>query len=329
MNDRIAGYDLIRSIAILIVFLGHILEKQAASGTVLLAVRSLSPGLTMSLLGFVSAALLSLKEVSPGAFLVRRFTRIYIPLGMCLLAVLCAHAVLGKKILTLHVLLHVMGLSAFFNLFLVENKATIGAGLWFITVIVILYLLLPLLQTLFRHPRGLAHLLALVLACTVLHFLIGVESTWNVVISFSVGVYFGVNGKINQLVNVGTSRAFLGCFVLIGVTALATAGVLPYEVRSLLYALYPLAFIPLLFTIVKWLPNPIVTASSFFAALSYEFYILHFYFINQGFQDFFPIQVGLITQIVISFATTFMLAYAISRAAARVRTVADRYLLAS
>ena len=99
MNDRIAGYDFIRSIAILIVFLGHILEKQATSDAVLLAVRSLSPGLTMSLLGFISAALLSQKERNSGTFLVRRFTRVYIPLGMCLLAVLCAHALLAKKFL--------------------------------------------------------------------------------------------------------------------------------------------------------------------------------------------------------------------------------------
>lgn len=80
MNKRIEGYDFIRSVAILVVFLGHILNKQATNETVLLTFRSLSPGLTMSLLGFISAALLSVKEHEFGTFMIKRFTRIYISL---------------------------------------------------------------------------------------------------------------------------------------------------------------------------------------------------------------------------------------------------------
>jgi hypothetical protein len=223
-----------------------------------------------------------------------------------------------------------MGLSAFFDIFLVKNKSTIGAGLWFITAIVIMYLLLPLLQTLFHHQRRIVHLLAIVLLCTVLNFIMyGTDSIWNVVISFSVGVYVGVNDKINHLINIGIGRSFLGCFVLLVVVALTTAGVLPYAVRGLLFAFYPIAFVPFLFAVAKWLPKPIIIASTFFASLSYEFYILHFYFINEGFRDFFPIQAGLITQIVISFATTFVLAYLISRMAAKMRKIVTSYLLAN
>jgi hypothetical protein len=67
MGNRIEGYDLIRSFAILTVFLGHILAKQT-TGWVHLAFCSLSPGLTMSLLGFISAALLSTKKQDCGSF---------------------------------------------------------------------------------------------------------------------------------------------------------------------------------------------------------------------------------------------------------------------
>jgi peptidoglycan/LPS O-acetylase OafA/YrhL len=107
---RIEGYDFIRSITILTVFLAHVLDKQTTNKAVLLTIRSLSPGLTMSLLGFISAVLLSAKEYDFGTFLVKRFTRIYISLSFCLIVVLVAHALLGKKVITQHALLHFMGL---------------------------------------------------------------------------------------------------------------------------------------------------------------------------------------------------------------------------
>ena len=68
MDKRIEGYDFIRSFAILVVFLGHAL-KHSTNEVFLLAIRSLSPGLTMSLLGFISAALLSARDYDFGSFL--------------------------------------------------------------------------------------------------------------------------------------------------------------------------------------------------------------------------------------------------------------------
>ena len=169
MDKRIEGYDFIRSFAILVVFLSHAL-KHSTNEVFLLASRSLSPGLTMSLLGFISAALLSARDYDFGSFLIKRFTRIYISLIFCLIVILSAHALLGKKVITQHTLLHLMGLSAFFELFLVQNKTTIGAGLWFITAMILMYFVFPLLQKLFRHPRGLVHLFFFVALCTVLNF---------------------------------------------------------------------------------------------------------------------------------------------------------------
>ena len=330
MNDRIEGYDFIRSVAILVIFLAHILNIEGVNNAVLLTVRSLSPGLTMSLLGFLSALLLCSQDRDVGSFLIKRFTRIYISLALCLSVVLTAHALLGKKVVTYHVLLHAMGLTAFFEWLQVKNRATIGAGLWFITAILLMYFMLPLLQRLFRHPRGFLHLSVFVALCTTLHFVMyGAAVTWDVVISFAVGVYLGVNGQTSRLINAGTIRPLAGTLGLLGVAALSTAGVLPYEVRGFLFAFYPLAFVPLLFAVCRKLPTPIVAASSVFAGLSYEFYILHFYFINQGFGDFFPPSTSLSGQIIISFLATFALAFVISKFALWFRRVANGYLLAS
>jgi len=108
---RIAGYDVIRSFAILTVFLCHILEPQTAIGAPRIVLCSLSPGLTMSLLGFISAALLSKNRRDYEPFLVRRFTRVYVSLLLCLSFVLVFHACLGKQFITQHTLLHLVGLS--------------------------------------------------------------------------------------------------------------------------------------------------------------------------------------------------------------------------
>lgn len=331
MDKRIAGYDFIRSISILIVFIYHIVDKQTTSKLLLLVFHSLSPGLTMSLLGFISAALLSAKEPRYSTFILRRFTRVYISLFICLLLVLCAHAVIGKLVVTQHILFHFMGLSDFFDLFHVQNKATIGQGLWFITAIMIMYFLLPSLQTLFLHPRGKIHVVTLVFAFTALNLILygtgSLGSSWNVAISFTIGVYLEVNNKIKELINTRTSLFLTGSLGVLVVAALATAHVLPYSMRSLLYGLYPLAFVPLLFAIARKCSRRILVASTFFSSLSFEFYILHFYFINEGLQGFFPIRAGLMTQIIISFVVTFLLAYATSRLAARLRRMIDGYLL--
>ncbi len=333
MDKRIAGYDFIRSFAILFVFLDHALSGQTADllKTASFFTRSVSPGITMSLLGFISAALLSSRDYDFGAFLIKRLSRIYISLILCLTIVLCAHALLGKKVITQHALLHLMGLSAFFDLFAVQNNATIGFGLWFITAINLMYLLFPLLQKLFRHPRGLVHLCGFILICIALNFtMYGMMSVWNVIISFALGIYFGIHGYTKRLIDPKTNMLIptLGCIALLFVATLATAHIVPYSMRGLLLPFYPIAFIPVLFGVSRKLPVKVTAVSSFFAGLSYEFYILHFYFIGEGFKDFFPAATPFYGQITLAFVVTFVLAYGISKIACWLRKTADDYLLA-
>lgn len=328
ISQRIVGWDLIRAFAIITVFLGHVLQVQATNGAVLLAVHSLSPGLTMSLLGFLSAALLSDKEEASGAFLVRRFTRIYISLFLCLSLVLVVHAVLGKRVICAHTFLHFTGLSALLDMFGAKNQATVGAGLWFITAITGMYLLLPLLSILFRHRYGLLHLTAVILACTALDFTMhGAHSTWNVVISFCVGVYVVVTDRLEPMLKRGVAFSLGFSAGLLIACALSTRGVLPYAMRGLLFPFYPLAFVPLFFLVAKKLPTPVTRAVCLFSALSYEFYIFHFYFINEKYHELFPGSASLLVQIAIGFSVTFALAYVLSSLASRLRRAANTYFL--
>jgi peptidoglycan/LPS O-acetylase OafA/YrhL len=330
-KNRIESFDLIRSFCILTVFLGHILNEQLVNPLALLAVRSLSPGLTMSLLGFISGALLSRTQDDFGTFLVRRFTRIYAPLFVCLGFVLLIHALMGKHVASQHALLHLFGLSGLFEVFLVSNKATIGGGLWFITAILMMYLLLPLLATVFRHRNGLVHLVLIVVGCTALQFLTyGTQSLWNVVISFCVGLFLGVNGRLEPMRrNARIAIAVPFSASLIVICALATAGVLPSSIRSMLFAFYPLAFVPCFVLLSDRLPKSVMKTAVLFSGLSYEFYILHFYFINDNFYEVFPRSVGLLGHLIIAFIATLTLSVIFSRIASRAGRSVNKYLLSA
>lgn len=220
------------------------------------------------------------------------------------------------------------GLSAFFDLFQIANNATIGYGLWFITIIIFMYLIFPMLEKIFIHKNGFYHLIILIFSCTIASFVIyGMSSVLNVSVSFSIGVYLSSNGKINNLINSSIMRSFLYSLFLIIVLICANMGIFPYFVRNLLFAFYPYAFVPLFF-LASWnLPPSILAASGFFASLSYEFYILHFYFINEHFTDFFPASSTVWEHILISFVATLAVSYIISRSAAWFRKLANRYLL--
>lgn len=323
-SRKIDGYDLIRTSMILIVFIEHILQTEGSDSVKIIAL-CFNPGLTMSLLGFISGALLGSNESDTGTFLIRRLMRIYLSLIPCLCLVLLIHLFIGKipieslfqqgeRLFIRHIIIHLMGLSAFFQVFVVTNSSTIGGGLWFITVIVALYFVLPILQKLFRHHHGFIHLLVVTTICIAFQLVgLGVSSASNVIISFSLGVYLVTNNKLEYLTQGGSPRHLFFSGVLLVTVAMTRTGLIPAPVQSFLYIFYPLAFVPLFFSISTRLPAPILAASGFFAGLSYEFYILHFYFIGNNFRDFFPASIPLYAHIVISFIISLMLAFVMSK----------------
>lgn len=327
MTSRKDGYDLIRSVAILIVFFGHILNKQISDDFGLLILRTLAPGLPMSLLGFISGALLSKTETDFGFFLIKRFSRIYTSLFLCLTCILIYHYFLGKDIISQHALLHYLGMSAFFEIFLVKNTATIGGGLWFITAICFMYILLPLLKHIFAHRKGTVHFILFIIGCTVLQFIMyGTQSLWNIVVSFSLGVYMQVKGLLPKLTEKNNRLYWLFAIALIIISALSTVKILPYSVRKILFVFYPLAFVPIFFSVSRILPKSIMSFVLFFASISYEFYILHFYFINKNFYEIFPPTFGLLSHIIISFTITCFLSFVLSRLAIKLRKIELDYL---
>jgi peptidoglycan/LPS O-acetylase OafA/YrhL len=84
---------------------------------------------------------------------------------------------------------------------------------------------------------------------------------------------------------------------------------------------------PLFFAAARVLPRWINRAASGFAAVSYEFYILHFYFIGRSLDELFgePIRVRL--EILISFPLVLALATGLYFLDSRLRRSVDAYLL--
>jgi len=78
-QNKINGFDFIRAFSIFFIFIAHIIDKQCDNQTILLIGRAISPGLTMSMLGFISGYLLSSKYKTSfdGIFYIKRFSRIY------------------------------------------------------------------------------------------------------------------------------------------------------------------------------------------------------------------------------------------------------------
>jgi peptidoglycan/LPS O-acetylase OafA/YrhL len=327
MTRRIEAYDLARTFAIVFVFLGHIIITQTTVFPLKVVFASFSPGLSMSLLGFVSAALLSARDEETGTFLIKRFTRIYIPLFVCLIVVLVMQSFLGTSKINTDTAVHFLGLSGVYSLLSHANNASVGQGLWFVTVILVMYLLLPLLKRLFKHRRGLVHLLIIIALSLVANHWLEAAGAWNVVIAFCIGTYFGVTGRLE-----GLSRKPAGLYIglavcLLGLCALASAKVIPFWFRGVLFPFYPVVFVPLFFLLARVLPRPVITASAFFAAVSYEFYILHFYFTNRDFSDLFGPSIRMAWEIPISFVLTLVVSCVLFVVGSGIRRVADAYFL--
>ena len=321
-ENKMVGFDFIRAFAIFFVFMGHIFGDK-------LIIRSLSPGLTMSVLGFISAYLLTSKyETFNGSFYVKRFSRIYSSLVVCLFFITLFHLFLSYDVINQHSIFHYMGLSFFMELFNVTNKSSLGTGLWFVTIIILMYLLLPLKCILYRHKYSTVHLIAVILLCLFFNKVMsGTASSWNVVMSFNIGSYIGINSNIKTF----TQKSFVfylftTLFILL-LCGLATSKIIPYEVRNFLLPLYPFLAVSLLFKIGDSLRGCIEKIVIWFSSVSYEVYILHFYFINKNFSDIFPNIASKYLQFLIALIIVLPFAHIFSKFAVFISSSINTYLL--
>ncbi len=326
---HINAFDLIRSSVILIVFFHHIISQEQVGPVV----KSITPALGiigMSLLGFISATLLSRRISDYGGFLLRRLSRIFIPLFLCLTTYLILYARIGELDITQHTLLHYMGLTGFFKLFGVVSDTQISGGLWFITTIILLYLTLPIFESLLSHKNATFHLLLFVAAIALLDIkMYGQENAFNVATGFILGIFLQKTERFQSVSSIKPVVYIPVAFFLLLMNFMSIYEVFPFYVHRLLYFLYPIFFIPLFFDVSNCIPNKIKLVITAFAAISYEFYILHFYFIdNELYSDIWTPS-GIFEKIIISFLVTIIFSVILSKFSDFMRKQLDIYLFNS
>jgi len=329
-QNKISGFDFIRAFSIFFVFMAHIINKQSDNQAILLIVRAISPGLTMSMLGFISGYLLSSKYKTSfdGKFFIKRFSRIYSSLFICLTFIVIMHIILSYDVINQHLIIHYMGLSFFIELMQVENNSSIGGGLWFITIINIMYLTLPLITYIYSHKNKLIHLVSIVIICLCLdQVMYSIASAWNVVIAFNIGCFIGISSSIDELSKKSTAFYALSTVLLIIISALATSKIIPYEIRGLLFPLYPIFAAPFFFKIGNHLKGILQSTTIWFSSISYEVFIIHFYFINKNFEVLFPSITSLYLQIAIALIIVLPLAHILSKTSSFVSKKASNYLI--
>jgi len=328
-ENKIIGFDFIRTFSIFFVFMAHILNKQSHNDIVLLIERSISPGLTMSVLGFISAYLLTSKyDTFNGSFYVKRFSRIYSSLITCLSVITILHLILSYDVINQHSIIHFIGLSFFMELFQVTNKSSLGAGLWFITIINFMYLLLPLICQIYTHNYNKVHLFIVVVLCLFFdEVMYGTASGWNVVIAFNIGCYVGLNSNIEVFTKRSLFFYLFTTSILLLFSGLATLEIIPYKVRALLLPWYPFFAVPLLYKIGNRIKGLFKAVIIWFSSISYEVYILHFYFINKNFSDIFPTINSIYLQILIAIIIVLPLAYITSRIGIYIGDLINKYLI--
>ena len=325
-SKRFDGFDLIRSLVILGVLIHHIITKEPFGGTV----KSISAGLGligMSLLGFMSGALISNKNYDYGILLLRRLSRIYIPLWLCLSTVLFLYSMVGQIRITQHTLLHYMGLTMFFQLFGVISEINFSGGLWFVTTIIILYLATPLFGILFTHRNRTIHLLICCTAFSTLDFIMYNHANFfNVATGFAVGLYLQKTGKFETVLKMKPVIYLPAALILIVINVLSVYEAFPIYVHSCFYLFYPFIFIPLFFKISTYIPTTVMKTITMFAAVSYEFYILHFYFINDKIYGSIISPNGIASKIIVSFSITLAFSVVLAWIGYVLRKSMDAYL---
>lgn len=328
-TNRVDAYDFMRAFAIIFIFLGHWIVGNITYLPLEHAYRMLWPESPLVILGFLSGALLSSKSQEAGQFLAKRLTRIYIPLWVCLTFVVILQLVLNTDKLGRVLGFHYLGLSGFLTMFGVpEDALSIGIGLWFVTAIIVMYMFFPLIKLLLEHKNSFWHLL-IMMACAIAlwHWL--PSGIWVVGMGFILGVYLVVTDRLKWLLgwmNIWSILLAIGLLAIFYVTV-----VIPdiAWIRALLLPLYPLAFTPIFVWVTGKLPRAVRRMIGLFAIVSYEFYLLHFYFIKANFDALFGRSFGLAYGLVISFVVVTVVASILYWVDTRIARLLMTYLLKS
>ncbi|HIE4799877.1 TPA: acyltransferase family protein [Serratia marcescens] len=310
VRERLFYLDIARAFAIFTVFLAHVYSEQLPGSYISKILFLFSPSVPMAMLAIVSAVLITPSFLKcTGDYLSRRFVRIYTPLLICLgitFAISRINNPWGYD--STHILLHSLGLSLFFELFNVQNNAGIGYGLWFITTILIMYVTIPMQVTLFKNKHSWLYLLILIALSTLLGLGFNTLADFPSVFSgFFIGVYLTVNNSYEKTLNIKIS--YLLILLIIGIAInYSPINIHGKWIKDLTSGVIALMMLALFYKMQKLTPYYIAKSITFFSLISYEFYMLHFSFINEPLKRILGIT-GITNQLAVSLAILIPLSF--------------------
>jgi peptidoglycan/LPS O-acetylase OafA/YrhL len=322
---HVFGFDLFRGGAILFVALAHVILFNVESYPVIVAFLSLTPVILMCALGLLSGLVIAMKSSrNTGEFLVRRSLRLFAPTTICLLFAASLHLAYGLPVNIEHLILQLLGFAGFFDLLQVQNNSSVGWGLWFVTTIFACYLAFPIFLLLFQHRNAGAHFTLIWALCFTLFLALPRDSSiWVVVVGFALGVFIACQGGMRAL----EKLPLLGWVGLAAAAVAGSAFSILVDMPVLRQGLGPVGALAFIAIFAQW-KSPrskrLRLIVGWFSAISYEFYILHFYFINTPFNRMFGAQ-PLLVQILVGFALTAALAHAAAYLAHLVTQRAEEY----
>jgi len=176
-----------------------------------------------------------------------------------------------------HTLINVFGFSGYFTFFQIPNKSPFGRGLWFLTLLLIFYLVFPILKYL-NQRRYLSYLWAVLsafLTCYLQEKVVLEIMLWPTALGFVGGIFSGRNGiKLPISISTAIVVAVLSLFLFLNYYL----GIKTFN----FYFILTLSLASVYWLMNIRLPTAILRYFSFFSICVLEIYIIHSYLIVKG-----------------------------------------------
>lgn len=238
-------------------------------------------------------------QVSWKYFWRRKITRLYPALLIIDVFLLLLFVVQGRDgIWTWHTIVNVIGLNGFLNWFHITNPSPFGAGMWFLTALLVFYAVYPILISWFykfgNSTFSLLAFIVLILFLLQQIFPYG-HALWLTLAGFPTGVYFSIKKPA-----LSKSRFSLVIFLsLVGMCSLHYF--FHFDLLNFFF-MYVVASTAVLFLQTINLPQAVTIIGAFLSSLLLEIYLLHPYLrLHMNSNVIFEVFVSMVLTIVVSY----------------------------
>ncbi len=305
LNIRLNNISLVRMLAVIFIFLHHVICGLYSNATTALLFFPLSVGVEIFL--FISAFLYGNKKITNfKSFFKKRFIYIFLPYYIFVVSLFIFYLIFNPEVLTTWEI--IQGL---FCLYIFDNSFHPLRHFWFLPIIMICYLLLPILQKLFdpntstKTQKIIKFLLTVIILTELVLTFNGTHMQFT---CFILGYYFANKKDYNKLPFIKTIPLFL---LICGLYIIARGSNLIFDAPALsnIIGQVCMLFMGILLTLIllkifnflNKKPTPMLLKIS--DKCSYQFYIVHQIFLI-GQLSLLHLTPYLILNIIIAFAVS-------------------------